>query len=84
MRAEEQGLLKLWRPEFLNLEMEWFLEKHGKAEQKFFGKRGAMDAVTAEVGQYALRPLTFQEIPGLLQAVTAHRRNRAELQAAFD
>ncbi|MBR3008494.1 MAG: DUF4011 domain-containing protein [Stomatobaculum sp.] len=84
VKTEEQGLLALWKPEFLNLEMEWFLEKHGKASQKFFGKRGAMDAVTAEVGQYALRPLTFQEIPGLLQAVTAHRRNRAELQAAFD
>ncbi|MBQ7535110.1 MAG: DUF4011 domain-containing protein [Stomatobaculum sp.] len=84
VRAEEEELLKTWKKEFLNLDMAWFLEKHEKAEKKLFGKKGAMDAVTAELEQYSIRPLSFQEIPGLLQAVTACRRNREQLQSVFD
>ena len=83
-RAEEGALLKTWKQEFLGIDTAGYLEKHEKAGKKFFGKQAAKDALTAELQAFAVRPLTFEEIPGLLTMTETHRKNRAALQAAYD
>ncbi len=77
--AVEMVLLNDWKYEFLEMDMNAFLAKHEAAGKKFFGKAGAMAQITAEIGAYANRELTYGEIPDMLRKIIEYQNRSKEV-----
>ena len=83
-RAEETSLLNDWQSDFLKMDMGSILAKHDAAKKKFFGKSGAMAQVTSEVQAYCKMPITFEQIPNMLNAVISYQGKSNELGLAYN
>ena len=77
-------LLEIWREVFLTADIASFLSRHEQASKKFFGKTAAMNAVTSEVQAYALKPVTFDNIPPMLGPVQKYQEEHAALRTIYD
>lgn len=82
--AHEDAMLHIWRKEFLTQDMNAYLSKHEAAGKKFFGKAGAMAAVTAEIQAYAYNNITYEQIPFMLRGVIDFQREKASVQDRRD
>ena len=82
--AEEMHLIADWKEEFLSNDMTAYLAKHEAAGKKFFGKAGAMAAVTAEIQAFANINITYEQIPALLRLIIDHQNRRANLEKDYE
>lgn len=77
-------LLGIWKEVFLTADIASFLSRHELASKKFFGKAAAMNAVTSEVQAYAIKPVTFENIPSMLGPVQKYQEEHAALRALYE
>ncbi len=82
--VEEMHLLQDWKADFLTKDMNTYLTKHVAAGKKFFGKAGAMAAITAEVQAFANRMVSYEQIPTLLKLIIEHQKKTADVKKAYD
>ena len=75
-QTQERGLFRLWRSEFLAMDMTVFLAKYDAAGKKLFGRNNAINAVVSEVQRYSLQPITYEMIPKLLEVVMSYQRRK--------
>ena len=80
VKQQEEGLLQLWKKEFLAHPMAGYLNRHREAGKKIFFKGGAMAAVTAEVQQYAHVQVTYEHIPFMLSQISAYQERLQSLE----
>lgn len=81
---EEALLLKTWKLEFLSRELSEYYTRHEAAGKKFFGKSGAMAAITAEIQKFAVVQITYEQIPTFLGQVGVYQEKRKALARSFD
>jgi len=69
LTLEDERQQKIWKTEFLGMNMQTFRTKHESAGRKFFGRASAMTSITAEIQKYAKVQITYDLIPDLLREV---------------
>lgn len=75
-QTQERNLLRLWRSEFLSMDITSFLTKYDAAGKKLFGRNNAINAIVSEIQRYSLQPITYEMIPKLLEVVMSYQRRK--------
>ncbi len=77
-------MLKIWKEDFLNRDIQPILARHEAAGKKFFGKGSAMSAVVSEVQPFANINVTYEQIPALLSQIKQYQDLVQNLNKEFD
>ena len=83
--VDEDNKLKAdWNSDFLNKNMDEYIEKHELAGKKIFGKSGAITQITAEIQAYYNKQLKYEQIPALLKTIISHQQKKEEVDRAYN
>ncbi|MBP3871523.1 MAG: DUF4011 domain-containing protein [Faecalicoccus sp.] len=83
-QTQERNLLRLWRSEFLSMDISSFLTKYDVAGKKLFGRANAINAIVAEIQRYSLQPITYEMIPKLLEVVMSYQRRKNRIYDMYN
>ncbi|WP_243103139.1 DUF4011 domain-containing protein [Clostridium sp. OM02-18AC] len=79
---KKADFLKRWNENFLRMDMNDFRGKYNQANRRFFGKKKALDALTAELQAYAEFPVETDRIPVYLTDVSFFQKEQQEIAEA--
>lgn len=78
--TKQTKFMRQWNENFLKMDMNSFRSRYDKANSKFFGKRKALDSITAELQAYALFNVESDKIPIYLTDVSFYQQEVKEFE----